>query len=283
MPSCDDKASWMLKDFFSILPGMLRYLRLLGIQLRTSLLLAMQYRLEFFLDGVMSVFWTASAIGPLMVLFRQRETVAGWTWPEALLVVAAFTTLKGVLDSAIQPSLGNVVEHVRRGTLDFLLLKPVDAQFMVSTSKFEPWRGSDVWLGLGLFVWAFRAIGRAPTLAGTLGAFVLLGAAVAILYSISILVVSLAFFVVKVDNLIYLFVSLYDAARWPSSIFRGVLAFLFTFVLPLSVMTTFPALSLLGRLSLQAGVGALLGAAMFATAARYVWLRAIGQYTSAGG
>ena len=60
-----------------------RYLRLLGIQLRTSLLLAMQYRLEFFLDGLMSIFWTASATVPLLVLFGERSTVAGWTWPEA--------------------------------------------------------------------------------------------------------------------------------------------------------------------------------------------------------
>jgi ABC-2 type transport system permease protein len=260
-----------------------RYLRLLGIQLRTSLLLSMQYRLEFFLDGLMSVFWTASAIVPLVVLFDVRKSVAGWTWPEALLVVAGFTTLKGVMDGAIQPSLGAVVEHVRTGTLDFLLLKPVDAQFMVSTARFEPWRASDVWLGLGLFGWAFRALGHGPTLAGVLSAAALLAAGVAILYSISILVIALAFFVVKVDNLIYLFVSVYDAARWPASIFRGALAVVFTFVIPLAVMTTFPALALLGRLSVAQGVGALVGAVAFTVLARVAWRRSIGHYTSAGG
>jgi ABC-2 type transport system permease protein len=260
-----------------------RYLRLLGIQLRTSLLLAMQYRLEFFLDGVMSVFWTASALVPLLVLFGARTSVAGWTWPEALLVVAAFTTLKGVLDGAIQPSLGNVVEHVRKGTLDFLLLKPVDAQFMVSTSRFEPWRGSDMWLGLLLFAWGFHAMGRTPTVGGVATAGALLVAAVAILYSISILVISLAFFVVKVDNLIYLFISVYDAARWPASIFRGALAFVFTFVVPLAVMTTFPARALLGRLSTLEWAGAMVGAAVFSWLTRRVWVRSIGHYTSAGG
>lgn len=262
---------------------MRRYLRLLGIQLRTSLLLSMQYRLEFFLDGIMSVFWTASALVPLLVLFDARTTVAGWTWPEALLVVAGFTTLKGVLDGAIQPSLGNVVEHVRKGTLDFLLLKPVDAQFMVSTARFEPWRASDLWLGLGLFAWAFHVAGRLPSLGGVALAVALLLAAVAILYSISILVISLAFYVVKVDNLIYLFISVYDAARWPASIFRGALAFVFTFVVPLAVMTTFPALALLGRLRWQEAAGAIAGALLFTGVARVVWLRSIGRYTSAGG
>jgi len=260
-----------------------RYLRLFGVQLRTSLLLSMQYRLEFFLDGIMSVFWTASALVPLLVLFDARKTVAGWTWPEALLVVAAFTTLKGVLEGAIQPSLTIVVEHVRKGTLDFLLLKPVDAQFMVSTARFEPWRGSNAWLGLVLFGWAFHALGRVPTVSGVLVACALLASAVAILYAISILVVSLAFFVVKVDNLIYLFLSLYDAARWPSSIFRGVLALLFTFVVPLAVMTTFPALALLGTLTFTQAAGALGGAVIFTLGARVVWLRSIAHYTSAGG
>ncbi len=262
---------------------MLRYARLLGIQLRTSVLLSMQYRLEFFVDALMSVFWTASALVPLLVLFDARTTVVGWTWPEALLVVAAFTTLKGVLDGALSPSLGSVVEHVRKGTLDFLLLKPVDAQFMVSTSKIAPWKASDVWLGLGLFGWAFHASGHLPTPGGVALAGCLLAAAVAILYSISILVISLAFFVVKVDNLIYLFVSLFDAARWPASIFRGALAFVFTFVVPLSVMTTFPALALLGRLTTTQAVTSLVGAALFSLAARVVWLRALAHYTSAGG
>jgi ABC-2 type transport system permease protein len=262
---------------------MRRYAHLFYIQLRTSVLLTMQYRLEFFIDAVMSMVWTASALVPLLVLFDARTSVVGWTWPEALLVVAAFTTLKGVMDGALSPSLGSVVEHVRKGTLDFLLLKPVDAQFMVSTSRFSPWKASDVWLGLLLFGWAFHALGRWPTPSGVLLATCLLVAAVAILYSISILVISLAFFVVKVDNLIYLFVSVYDAARWPASIFRGVLAFVFTFVVPLAVMTTFPALALLGRLSSLQAASALVGAALFTLAARVAWTRSISHYTSAGG
>jgi ABC-2 type transport system permease protein len=262
---------------------MLRYLRLLGNQLRVSALLAMQYRLDFVLDAVMSFFWTASALVPLLVLYGQRTSVAGWTWPEALLVVAWFTLLKGVLDGAIQPALSNVVEHIRKGTLDFLLIKPVDAQFMVSTSRFELYRGSDVFGGLCVLGWALHRLGRWPSVLGVILAALLLVGAVVILYSIWILVVSLAFFVVKVDNLSYLFGSIYDAARWPASIFRGVLAFVFTFVIPIAVMTTYPALAILGRLSALRAVGALGGAAVFAFAARKVWLRAMGHYTSAGG
>jgi ABC-2 type transport system permease protein len=262
---------------------MIRYLSLLGIQLRASALLAMQYRLDFLLDGLMSLFWTGSALVPLLVLYGQRTTVAGWTWPEALLVVGWFTLLKGVLDGAIQPALTNVVEHIRKGTLDFLLLKPVDAQFMVSTSRFELYKGSDVFGGIFLLGWAVHRLGRWPSATGVALAAALLVGAVVILYSIWILVVSLAFFVVKVDNLSFLFASVYDAARWPSSVFRGALAFVFTFVIPLALMTTYPALAILDRLSVVRALGALGAAALFAFLARQVWLREMGHYTSAGG
>jgi ABC-2 type transport system permease protein len=260
-----------------------RYLRLLRIQLRASALLGLQYRLDFVLDAVMGVFWTGSALVPLLVLFSQRKTVAGWTWAEALLVVGWFTLLKGVLDGAIQPALTNVVEHIRKGTLDFLLLKPVDAQFMVSTSRFELWKATDLLGGSCLLAFAIHRIGHVPPWSGVLMAALLFGGAVLILYSIWILVVALAFYVVKVDNLSFLFSSIYDAGRWPASVFRGVIAVVFTFVIPLAVMTTYPALALLGRLEAWRGAAALLGACVFAAMARRVWVGAIGKYTSAGG
>lgn len=262
---------------------MTRYFTLLGIQLRASALLAMQYRLDFVLDAAMSLFWTGSALVPLVVLYGKRSEVAGWTWPEALLVVGWFTLLKGVLDGAVQPALANVVEHIRKGTLDFLLLKPVDAQFMVSTSRFELYRGSDVFGGVLVLAWALHRLHRWPSAGGVTMAAALLVGAVVILYSIWILVVSLAFFVVKVDNLTYLFSSIYDAARWPAQVFRGALAFVFTFIIPLALMTTYPALALLGRLSLARALGAGVIAVTFAFLARRVWLYAVGHYTSAGG
>ena len=56
-----------------------------------------------------------------------------------------------------------------------------------------------------------------------------------------------------------------------------------TFVVPLALMTTYPALALLGRLRPSTLGVALLVAAGFATAARAVWLQSLRRYTSAGG
>jgi ABC-2 type transport system permease protein len=259
----------------------LRYLRLLGVQFRASAAIAMQYRVQFLVEGALALFWTIWSLVPLLVVFQDRGSVAGWSFDEALVVMGWFTLMKGVLEGAVNPSLTTVVEHIRKGTLDFVLLKPADAQFLVSTAKFEPWRVVDVLGGIAIFAVAFHRMGRVPTAGGVASSLVLLACAAVILYSLWILVVAAAFFVVKVDNLSFLFISIYDAARWPSDVFRGVLRFVFTFVVPLAVMTTFPAEALLGRLAPLRTVAIAAGAVVFAAFARVVWLRSIARYTSA--
>lgn len=258
-----------------------RYLQLLSVQLQISASTAMQYRADFLLKGSMALFWLAITLAPLLVVFSQRATVAGWTYPEALVVLACFSLLKAILEGGVTPSLTAVVEGVRDGTLDFVLLKPADAQFLVSTAKFEPWRAVDFVGALAMFAYAFWQLGRWPSPRGVLIALALLAMAVLLLYSIWILVVSASFWVVRVDNLSYLFTSLFDAGRWPVTVFRGVLAMVFTFVFPLALMTTYPAMALLGKLTALTGLLALLGGIAFSAVARLVWTRAIRYYTSA--
>jgi len=258
-----------------------RYARLVTVQLRMSAVTAMQYRSDFLIKGAMSFLWLGVTMVVLVSVFQQRATVRGWTFPEALVVVGCFTLMKGILEGAVSPSLTSVVEHVRKGTLDFLLLKPVDAQFLVSTARIEPWRVMDLVGGVVLLGYAFHRLGGPPAPHRLAAALALMAVGVMVLYALWILVVSAAFWVVKVDNLSYLFGSLFDAGRWPISVFRGVLWFAFTFVFPLALMTSYPAMALLGRLSLATALAGAVGGLAFASLARLIWRRALGFYTSA--
>jgi len=260
---------------------MKRYVSLLLLSLRLSLSVGAAYRWDFVLQGGLSLAWTVLGIIPLYVALHARPAVEGWSYEEALVVVGWFTILKGVLDGGVNPSLVAVVEHIRKGTLDFVLMKPADAQFLVSTSKFEPWKIVDLFAGLGIVVWAFMLLGRAPSAIGVLVAIVLLVVAIAVLYSVWILAVAVAFWVVRLDNLSYFFNSLLDFGRWPVGIFRGFVRIFFTVVIPLALMTTYPAEALLGRLALRTASLALLGSVAFVLVGRLVWTRALGRYTSA--
>jgi ABC-2 type transport system permease protein len=262
-----------------------RYFGLLRVQLSVSASMAMQYRLDFLVKGVMALFWMGVTLVPLLVVFSLRQSVAGWSWPEALVVLGWFSLLKAILEGSVTPSLTAVVEGVRTGALDFVLLKPADAQFLVSTARFEPWRVIDIVGALGILGYAFWRLGRWPHPAHVAMALVLLLVAVLLLYSIWILIVSASFWVVRVDNLSYLFQSMFDAGRWPIDVFNNVfgnaLRIVFTGIFPLALMTTYPARALLGTLSFpQAGL-VFVGGLAFTAVARAVWLRAIRFYTSA--
>ena len=260
---------------------LLRYFALFRQLMRTSAQVAMQYRLDFLLGGAMAFFWVGWTVAPLLLVFHHRTDIGGWTLPEALLVIAFFMILKAMLEGAVSPNLVAVVEHIRKGTLDFILVKPVDAQFMVSASRFAFHKLVDASAGIALAVWSAHRLGLDVGIVQIGGAFAMLCAAVAILYSLWLIVISLAFWFVRVDNLSYLFTAIFDAARWPVSVFRGWVRFVLTFVIPVGLMTTFPAMALLGTLTpgrLLAGVAL---AVAFLAGSRVVWNRAVSRYASA--
>jgi ABC-2 type transport system permease protein len=160
-------------------------------------------------------------------------------------------------------------------------MKPADSQFLVSTARFQPWSALNGVTAIVIFVVGFRRLGRAPALVDVAAALAMLVVAAALLYSLWIITVSAVFYVVRIDNLTYLFTSIFDAARWPVTVFRGLLRLFFTFVIPLALMTTYPAQALLGALSPGTLALSIAGALVFTVIGRAVWMRSIGRYTSA--
>jgi len=261
--------------------AMRRYARLLWLSVRASVMVSLQYRLEFVVEGLSSVLMAALTFVPLMVVYGRRASVGGWSYGESLVVLGFFVLLKTVIEGAVNPSLLRVVEQVRQGTLDFVLLKPADSQFLVSTTKFDASALPGLVASAAIFGWAFGLIGSTPSIGGILLGLMLVICSVVLIYSLWLLVVASAIRLVRVDNLVYLFTALFDIARWPSSVFRGAWSLVFTFVLPLGIMTTWPAAALLNRLTAGSIVAGVSTTIVFAVLARRLWQSALRRYTSA--
>jgi ABC-2 type transport system permease protein len=249
-----------------------RYLRLVTVQARISAAAGMAYRSDFLIEGVMTVAWAALTLLPLVVLYDGRDSVAGWDVSEALIVMAYFMAVKAVLEGVISPSLIDLVERIRSGAFDYTLLKPVDAQALISASRFEPWKIFDILAAIALASYAFYRRGEV---------LVMFGAGVLAMYSIWIVFASASFWVVRLDNLTFLIGAIFDTARWPVHVFRGVWRVVFTFVFPIAVMTTYPAMALLGTLDAETALATLGGSALLLLVSRLVWRTAIRNYTSA--
>jgi ABC-2 type transport system permease protein len=258
-----------------------RYLRLAVVQLRISTASAMAYRADFLIEGAMAVAWMALTLLPLIVLFDGRKSVAGWDAPSALIVIGFFMALRALLEGMISPSIAELVNEIRTGAFDYVLLKPVDAQFMISASRYEPWKIFDLLGAIALVIYAFWRRGTPPAVGDVALGLVLLGVGVVAMYSLWIVAAAVSFWVIRLDNLNYLLGAIFDTARWPVQVFRGAWRIVFTFVIPIAVMTTFPAMALLGRLDYETALATLVGAIAMLAASRLVWRAAIRNYTSA--
>jgi ABC-2 type transport system permease protein len=260
---------------------MTRYLRLMAIQARISAASAMAYRTNFLVEGAISVVWLAITLLPLKVLFDHRAAVAGWTAPSALVVISYFMAVRAVLEGMISPSLADLVGRIRSGSFDYVLLKPVDAQAMISASHYEPWRIFDLIGAIAVAVYAFSRIGAPPSAAAIALGIAMFGAGLAAAYSLWIACAAAAFWLGRLDNLMYLLGSIFDTARWPITVFPGLWRFVFTFIVPVAIMTTYPAQALLGTLDARTAIATVGGAATLLLVSRLVWRLAIRNYTSA--
>ncbi|RME43854.1 MAG: ABC transporter permease [Deltaproteobacteria bacterium] len=248
---------------------------------QVSLLTALQYRANFMIEGGMALFWLVWNIAPVVLVFLAKPVIAGWHLMEAMLVVGWFLVLQAILEGVINPNLVDVVERIRKGTLDFVLLKPADAQLLVSFTRVVPSKFVDFVGGILLIGVSCHRLGIVPSPREILQALLLLGMGTAILYSLWLIVISMAFWFVKIDNLSYLFAAIFDAGRWPIQVFKGIVRVLLTFVVPVGLITSYPAMALLGMLSWRGVGGACVLATLFVSLSRFVWRFALAHYTSA--
>ena len=141
------------------------------------------------------------------------------------------------------------MDDVRNGTLDFALTKPADAQTLVSVREFRFWQLVDVIVGMVVISIAFIQ------LKGTLGILQLLGFLAALimggvmLYCVWLMVTSISFWVIRVQEISNLFEGLYAAGRWPVGIYPDWLRTGLTFLVPVAFAVTVPAEALTNRLS----------------------------------
>lgn len=260
---------------------MLRHLKIVLFLLRTGVAVQAQYRVDFLIQFALSFFWVSWNVAPLYLMFELEPTIAGWNREEAFLVIAAFLILKALLDGLVMPNLNALVQQIRTGTFDFVLLKPADAQVLVSASKVLPTQVVGFTAGIGLAVWSTSHLSPSPGWGGLLLGLVTLVAGATIIYALWIAIICTAFWFVKIDNLSFLFSSIFDAARYPIGVFRGWVRAFLTFVIPLAVLTSYPAMAVLGKLAPDTAALSVATAGLLLLLSRALWRWAIGHYASA--
>ena len=239
------------------------------------------YRVNFITQFFQAILSLGLALGGLAVVFNQTDTLGGWQPSELLALVGIYLLVGGLINLIIQPSMQRFMEDIRLGTLDFMILKPEDAQFLISVRQIEIWKLIDILLGLGVLVVALVRLGTQLSLLQALAFGVALLAGGVIVYSFWLILATSAFWFVKTENILVIFQAMYQAGRWPVTIYPIWLQTILTFLVPITFAVTVPAQALTGRLTGSTlALAVLLAVALFLVS-RWFWRFGIRFYAGA--
>ncbi|MEM1098626.1 MAG: ABC-2 family transporter protein [Planctomycetota bacterium] len=256
-----------------------RYAKTLSRFWSAAIAVEAEYRINFVMAGITSAVTLAGAIGTLAVLYQHGYEMGGWSWNEAMLVVAVYTLLDGLQRAVMAPNRQAISQLVREGTLDFVLLKPVDAQFWLSVRRLSVWGLPDLVLGFGLVVYAGVQLGLGP--GQFLAGVVPVALAIGILYALGYALATLTVWVTKADNITIAMQSLLEAGRYPVPAYAAAYRVALTFVVPVAFMTTVPAGVMTGRFGWGWVAAAACVAVGLLVGCRWFWRFALRSYTSA--
>ncbi len=257
------------------------FIRLLFLNLRIGLLSELEYRANFGVQVFQSLLALATAIGRLGVIFYHTDSLAGWSPNELLALVGVYYLFLGLVNLIVQPSMQRLMEDIRRGTLDFTLTKPEDAQALISLRQIEVWKTVDVVMGLGILVVALAQLGETIGAQEALAFALALLSGGAIVYSFLLMLSTCSFWFVRVENILVIFQSMYEAGRWPVGIYPGWLQFALTGLVPIAFAVTVPAQALTARLNGQTLLLAVGLAVALLLLSRWFWNFGIRHYSGA--
>jgi ABC-2 type transport system permease protein len=198
-----------------------------------------------------------------------------------LLLIGTYYIVQGVGDATVGPSVERLLEHIRLGTLDFTMLKPANSQFLVTMRHFKVRSLFGVLMGLVIIGIGLVQLNGAFSLLQIVSFMLALACGLALVYCLLLSLATLAFWFVRVENLLVIYGAFVDAARFPVEIYPGWLRLTLSSVAPIGIAVTVPAEALAGKLDVL-GLGAIVGATVLAwTFTSWFWRFGLRSYTGA--
>ena len=161
------------------------------------------------------------------------------------------------------------------------MTRPADSQLLVSVREVELWSLIDVLTGGGVLAWAAVRLSDQVRPVHYLAFLAALVFGSLILYCLWLIAATFAFKVVRVDNVMQMLSGIYEAGRWPVTVYPFWLRGGLTFVIPLAFAVTVPAETISGRIEWGWLLVAMGAAGLMFVVTRLVWRWGIRNYSGA--
>ncbi len=259
---------------------MLRYLKLYTAFLRTCLMREMESRYSFIVGCIVILFFPILPLLLVGAIYSQVSSLGGWTLYQYMVLLGTFHIINGLIFTLFFNNMFEIPEMVRKGQMDFFLLKPVNSQFMLSMRSVAFREFAQVIPGIVMLVYGLLNLSVTIEWWQWLGYLLFIASGTVVAYAIWFISVLPVIWWVKMDSP-ELFLTIFDVARYHPNMFNGGLKFALTYILPVGIAVAAPADLLLGRLGWEAAIGSLLAAAVLLFISNRFWRFAQTRYYGA--
>jgi ABC-2 type transport system permease protein len=207
--------------------------------------------------------------------------LAGWSFYQVAAVLGSYMIVEGLMWGFFG-QLNAINRHIRNGTLDGLLLKPVDDQFLASFWRGDPEDLVRIITGfLMLFYCASNTVGFSFLRIFLFLILILCGTIC--LYSLNLILRSISFWLIDGSGLWMLTERLTANAKYPADIFyHKVAKNIFTFLVPLAIVSTIPArIWSFEKIDFSLIYLSLIMTVIFFFVSRFIWKFSLKRYSSA--
>ncbi len=258
-----------------------KYMKIYSLFLYTSIATELEYKTNVIIDFVTAILSLVGSLFLLTIFFQNTDKIGGWNFEQALVIQGIYTILNGVTNTWFNPNLTEIVKHIREGTLDFVLLKPIDSQFFISLKKLAPSGILEIILGFALLFYCISINKININLWFLFLSFTTLFCSIVILYSLWFLISTTTIWFVKTWNATEVLRSFLYLGRFPLNSFSLSLRIFFSIFIPIAFITTIPSEVFLGLAGLWKILLELVVSGIFFIVSRRFWLFALKYYTSA--
>jgi ABC-2 type transport system permease protein len=224
-----------------------RALKLMLLFARVSIQNFAAYRMDLFIRPFVSLMHLASELMAIWIIFTNTQNIRGWRWQHMLVIAGVYRIVAGGIRIYIVPNMRMVLDDIRNGGLDFVLLRPVNSQLLVSIREVVIWRVVDLILGFTVAVYGCIKLSGSVPISQLVTFAALLAAAFVIVYSIWLALATLCFWFVRIANIEMIFWNVFEAGKYPIMIYPTSIRWTLTFVIPLAFITTLPAAAFVGE------------------------------------
>jgi len=260
-----------------------KYIAVYSVLFRNSLIREMSFKLNFLLWMVVESLWFVGQLVFIEVIFGQVEKIGDWTKWQMVLLVGTHQIVSQLFQAFFYTNLVNLPELVRTGKFDFVLLQPVDGQFITSLRQFGLDSIVNALVGIAIVSYSLYRLQIMPGPGQIVLYLATLFLGVTIHYAIMFALAVMSFWIVRAQGLIYGYYSVMNLARYPDAVFKGTVKFVFSWLIPVIVVTNVPARVLMNASSTPWLLvdHLILASALMLFLSRILWKIALNRYSSA--